>query len=170
METIKDLDASQAAKKLKDMVEDIRVCMFFTCQRDQQEQGRPMSVAKTDDQGNIRFLADKNSAKIEAIQEDNKVHLVFSHPGKEMYLDVYGDASLSTDQEEIEAAWSSLAKAWFPEGKTDPNICVIKIKAQEGKYWDTQHGKMLEFIKVISAAITGTKQGDGVRGAITLTN
>ena len=98
------------------------------------------------------------------------VHLVFSHPGKELYMDLHGEAFLSTDPEEIEQFWTSSAKTWFKEGKTDPSVCVIKVKSIHGKYWDTQHGKMVELFKIISSAITGGNQGNVVSGEMQLSN
>ena len=86
-----------------------------------------------------------------------------------MYLDLYGDASISTNQDEIDELWTPFAKAWFPEGKTDPNICVIHVKTSQGNYWDTQHGKMVELLKIIAAAI-GLPAGDGVSGELALSN
>ncbi|MBS1600143.1 MAG: pyridoxamine 5'-phosphate oxidase family protein [Bacteroidetes bacterium] len=168
MDKIENLSDQPAIKKLQEMIKDIRVCMFFT-EVHTKEQGRPMSVADIDEDGIIRFLSDKNSEKIASIKNEDEVHLVFSHPGKEMYLDLYGDASVSEDKSEIDACWTPLAKAWFPEGKDDPNICVIRIYPVKGNYWDTQHGKMIEFLKIIAAAVTGNKEGDGVSGDILLT-
>lgn len=169
MDKIKNLSDQPAIKKLQDMATAIRVCMFFTHDHLQKEQGRPMSVAGVDEEGAIWFLSGKNSEKIEAIKSDDIVHLVFSHPGKEMYLDLYGEASLSVDKNKIEEYWTPLAKAWFPQGISDPNICLIRVKPMKGNYWDTQHGKMVELLKIISSAATGVKAGDGESGEIALT-
>jgi general stress protein 26 len=169
MDKATNLSAREAAKKANRMIEDIRFCMFFT-NVFENEEGRPMAVAKSDESGRIWFISNKNSHKIKAIQKDERVHLVFSHPGKEMYLDIYGDASLSMNQDEIEELWTPLAKSWLPEGKSDPNICVICVKIMEGNYWDTQHGKMVTLIKMISSALIGKSAVEGVNGELVLTN
>jgi hypothetical protein len=33
--------------------------------------------------------------------------------------------------------WSSSWKIWFPKGKNDPSICLIKVAATQGEYWDS---------------------------------
>jgi general stress protein 26 len=146
------LSASEAAKKVKEMAEKIKVCLFFTGQKNPKEQeGRPMSVARADETGNIFFLADKNSEKVKIIGEDNRVHLVFCHPGKDMYLNIYGEAYISTEKERIEELWSSSAKTWFKEGKNDPSICAIRVKTDTGYYWDDSYGQMIEIIKLFQS-------------------
>ena len=170
MDKIKNLNIREAAKKINQMINDIGVCMFFTYTDHTDEQGRPMAVAKSDESGQIWFLTNKKSNKVQDIQEDERVHLVFSHPGKEMFLDIYGDASISTNQKEIDELWTPLAKAWFPDGKTDPDICIIRVKTTQGNYWDTQHGKMVALMKMISAALTATASGDIVSGDFVISN
>jgi general stress protein 26 len=170
MDKVRNLHDQPAVEKLKDLATGVRICMFFT-HVDQTEQGDPMTVAQVDDSGRIWFVASKNASKVEYIQSDSSaVHLVFSHPGKELYLDLYGNAEISTDKNKIAELWTPLAKAWFPQGKEDPNICLISVQVGRGNYWDTQHGKMLEFIKIISAAVTGNRDGDSVSGELELSH
>jgi len=45
----------------------------------------------------------------------------------------------------IDQLWNAFAKAWFQEGKDDPNISVIKIIPDEAYYWDTVHEKWYHF-------------------------
>jgi general stress protein 26 len=146
------LSAAEAAKKVKEMAEKIKVCLFFTGQKNpKEEEAKPMSVARADESGNIYFLANKNSHKINTISEDNRVHLVFIHPGKDLFLDIYGEAYISTEKESIEDLWSSSAKPWFKEGKDDPAICIIRVKADTGYIWDESMNRMIEIIKLFSS-------------------
>ena len=55
-------------------------------------------------------------------------------------------------------------KAWFPEGKDDPNLCLIKVKTDEAHYWDADSTKMVEVLKIVTSVITGKHLGEGVHG------
>ena len=49
------------------------------------------------------------------------MHPVFIHQGKELYMNIYGEAYISIEQECLEELWSSDAEAWFNKGKNDPS-------------------------------------------------
>ena len=59
-----------------------------------------------------------------------------------------------------------MAKEWFPEGKDDPNISVIKITPGDAYYWDTINGKMITLLKIAKGAVTGNPSNVGVEGQI----
>jgi general stress protein 26 len=166
MDKIENLHDGQSITKLQEMIKSIGVCMFFTNRGGKKGEVRPMSVADVDDEGNIWFLAGKSSEKVENIRFDNDVHLVFAHPGKEMYLYINGTAEIKLDKKAIKRIWTPFAKAWFTYGADDPDLCAIKVKPEGGNYWDTQHGKLVEFLSIISSVVTGKKSGDGVSGQI----
>lgn len=168
MDKIKNLEKGESIKKLQEMINAIRVSMFFTKGKGKKDDVRPMAVVNVDDDGNIWFLTKKDSEKVDAIDFDENVQLVFSHPGKEMYLNVEGIAEILDDKNIIKKIWTPMAKAWFEGGIDDPEICAIKVIPQEGNYWDTQHGKLVEFLKIISTVVTGKKSGDGVSGQIAI--
>jgi general stress protein 26 len=45
---------------------------------------------------------------------DQEIHLVYAHPGKDSYLDLWGSGSVVNDREKIKALWNPIVKAWFP--------------------------------------------------------
>ena len=166
MDKIENLHHRQSITKLQEMIKSIGVCMFFTKGGGEKAEVRPMSVADVDDNGNIWFLAGKSSEKAGNIHFDNEVHLVFAHPGKEMYLDIKGTAEITEDKNAIKTIWTPFAKAWFTLGVDDPDLCAIKVRPEAGHYWDTRHGKLVEFLNIISSVVTGKKSGDSVSGQL----
>ena len=165
------LSAAEAANKVKEMAEKIKICLFFTGQKNpKEEEGKPMVVAKADETGNIFFLADKNSEKVKIIGEDNRVHLVFCHPGKEMFLNIYGEAYITTERDRIDELWNSEAKPWFKEGKNDPSICAIRVRTDTGYYWDKQYRQMIEIIKLFQSVPVGEKPKETASEKIILNN
>lgn len=162
----KNLQNEEAVKKFKTLVEDIRVCMFIT-NTNSDEHTRPMSTAEVDEDGTLWFLTDIRSVKVDEVQAERDVHLVFSHPGKESYLDVWGTGTVHQDRQLIKAKWSPPAKAWFPEGDEDPNLALLKIKPTAVYYWDSKYGKMVQFFQMAIAAVTGNpKVADSDEGKL----
>jgi general stress protein 26 len=118
------------------------------------------------DQGNIWFFSEKNSDKNLAIANDKNVQLFFSHPAKNIYLVVSGEATIVNDISKIEELWTSAAIIWFKEGKTDPNISLIKVKPTNAYYWDTDENKMISFLKMVASVVTGKNLVTGHQGAL----
>jgi hypothetical protein len=61
-----------------------------------------------------------------------------------------------------------MSKAWFPEGKDDPNLVVLKVTTDEAAYWDSTSSKMVVFFSMIKAVLTGTTPEGGDHGKLNL--
>ena len=161
-----NLSDNEAVKKLKELVDDIRICMFCTNVFDIPFSARPMATLDVDDNGNLWFFSNKASDKNDEIKNNDTVQLVYARNASSEFLVVAGKAELVYSKEKIDELWTSLAKAWFPEGKDDPNLSVIKIVPQDAHYWDTINGKVITLLKVAKAVITGNPSNIGVEGKI----
>ena len=165
----KNLQSEEALKKFKKLVEEVRVCMFITNSSTEHEHTRPMSAVDVEDNGTLWFYTDMRSIKVEEVVTDRKVHLTFAHPGKESYMDVWGTGSVVTDKALIKEKWSPVVKAYFAEGADDPNIALLKVQPNEVYYWEAETGKMVQFLKMAVAAVTGnTKIAQSAEGKISL--
>lgn len=164
-----DLTNKEAIDKLKELVDEIGIGLFCTnLKTDDGSTCRPMDIQKVCDQGNLWLFSDKDSDKNREIKENKNVQFFFSHPGKSSYLVVNGEAEIIMDQAKVEELWTPLVKAWFTEGKTDPRISIIKVVPNGAYYWDTDGNKMINFIKIIASAATGTPALVGKEGTLNL--
>ncbi len=122
MSDTQNVQTQEGIEKLKKLVGDINTCLFCTNLKvDDGSTCRPMDAQEVDDEGNLWFFSDINSDKNREVKEDKHVQLFFSHPGKNSYLVVNGEAGIIFDRKKIDELWSSLIKTWFKEGKDDPN-------------------------------------------------
>ncbi|NCI45877.1 pyridoxamine 5'-phosphate oxidase family protein [Sediminibacterium soli] len=160
----KNLQSSEAVTKLQDIIKTVRTCMLITSGKSGKNATRPMAVVDVDAHGNIWFFAGNQSNKIQDIEADQQVQLVFSHPGKEAYLDIHGRASVETDRKYIQDKWDPLVKAWFPEGADDPALCLIRVRPDDAYYWDIENTKVGAMVKIALSAVTGKKREEGVHG------
>lgn len=161
MGNYKELFSEEARAKIKELAEDIRTCMFCTELSIRPIATRPMAVQEVDNEGNLWFISSKKSNKNFEIQHDNEVQLIFAKNADAHFLSVFGTAIIYKDKAHIEELWSPIAKAWFEEGKEDPDVTVIKVEAKDAYYWDTENGKMVTMLKIAASAITGNTHNDG---------
>jgi general stress protein 26 len=163
----KHLNDKDAINKVRKLVNDINVCMFITENNDD-EHTRPMATIEVEENATLWFFTDIRSIKVEEVSKQHEVHLVYAHPGKESYMDIWGTANVVTDRQIIKDKWSPVVKAWFPKGIDDPNIALLKVIPYDVYYWDAETGKMISFLKIAASAVTGKKLSEGAEGNLVL--
>ena len=164
----KDLDNKEAVEKIISLVKEIKTGIFVTELTKTPLQSRPMSIQDIDDKGNLWFISSANSNKNFEILKDNQVQLFFANNSSSQYISIYGSASIYRDQSIIDELWSPVAKAWFEEGKNDPNVTVIKVVPSDAYYWDTKDGKVISLLKMAGSALFGNTADIGVEGKLKL--
>ena len=164
---IKNLDNEEAIVKMKEIVTRNSICMFTTLIDQFPLRTRPMDALDVCDQGNFWFLSVEDSSKNVEIRMDERVQLFFANTPALEYLSVYGKASIETKREKIEELWKPRVNVWFPGGKNDMKITVLKITPQEVFYWSQKSGKMISVLKVIASA-TGIVADFSVSGKLNI--
>ncbi|HMF45686.1 MAG TPA: pyridoxamine 5'-phosphate oxidase family protein [Candidatus Udaeobacter sp.] len=123
--------------RLWSLMESIRFCMLSNW-NGPDVRSRPMAAVVRREEGAIYFLMDARRRKIEDIRKKPRVHLAFSHPGRQKYVSLQGSAEVSSDRVKINELWSIGAKVWW-RTSDNPNICIVKVTPIEGEYWDSPH-------------------------------
>src|SRR5688572_8771466 len=116
------LKDQQAINKFKELVDEVSICMFTILDDESNLSSRPMITSSVDEEGNVWFFTNEFSEKISDLSKDNLVHLIYSHPVKNIYVDVKGSCSVVIDKTKMKDLWSSKLEAWFPEGLDDPRL------------------------------------------------
>ncbi len=163
----KDLEGTEAGKKIKKLAGKTNTCFFCTAiTTGQALQTRPMSVQKMDEEGNFWFLSANDSHKNAEILRDSRVQLLFQGGAHSDFLSIYGTATISTDKATIKELWEPILKTWFTEGVDDPRITVIKVQSTDGYYWDNKHGNAVAFVKMLAGAAMGKTLDDSIEGKV----
>jgi general stress protein 26 len=165
---IQNLTSQDAINKIKELVKSEQFCLFTTQLTQVPLSTRPMSAMGTDEDGSIWFFSVKSSDKNEHVLADPRVQLFFSNPSSSEFLSIYGTASITEDRDKIEKYWKPTIKAWFQNGKDDPEISLIKVAPEEAYYWDTKNNKAISMLKILTSVVTGKTMDDGIEGKLTV--
>ena len=65
-----------------------------------------------------------HAALMTVVSEDHHLH-----------ASVGGELTLERDQGRIDQFWSSVADAWLPEGRTSPNVTLLRFDPAEAEVW-----------------------------------
>jgi general stress protein 26 len=147
-------------EKLRDMVKDIDFCMLTTIDEKGDLHSRPMSAnGEIDPDGDLWFFTGASSHKVSEVASVPKVNVSFADPKNQRYVSVTGIAQLVRDREKIEELWKPEFKMWFPEGKDDPEVALLRISLEKAEYWDSPSSTISYALSFVSSLVTG-KQPD----------
>lgn len=143
------------AQKLYELIDDIRICMMTTTGDDGHIFSRPMYALKPDEAGDLWFFTRSASPKVSEFGAEGHVNLAFAHPGKQHYVSVSGRAELVRDKRIIDEKWAEPMRTWFPDGKDDPQLALVRVHPQSGEYWDSPSSAVVHLYGYVKASLTG---------------
>ncbi len=147
--TVTDLEPLRA------LLKSLPVAMMNTVASDGSVISRPLQTLDFDADGVFWFATDANSEKAANIRLRPHIGLSYADHHANSFVSISGPARLVHDREKIDALWSPAMTIFFPQGKDDPNLVLIRVEIERAEYWDGPGsfvGKMLYFA---AAAITG---------------
>ena len=146
-----------AHSTLWDLIKDIRFGMLTHRTSGGMLESNPLTTQNKalDEHSELYFFIPKHGELYGHLQTDGNVNVSYADPGADSYVSLSGQARFIDDQSKKEALWSPMAKAWFPDGPTDPNLALLVIKLQHAEYWDVDESKMVQLFKMAKAAVTG---------------
>src|SRR6476469_820656 len=130
-------------EKLRSLINEVNVAMLTTLKANGEFYSRPMNTMDLDDEGNIFFFSDEHTPAVNDIKINNNAAVTYTNPENNTYIALNGRIHLAKDQSKIEDLWVPACKAWFPEGKTDPKLALIKIEILKAAYWDSSASDMV---------------------------
>ena len=153
---VHDHRSREGAEKLYELIDDIRICMMTTVEEDGRLASRPMYGLEADKAGDVWFFTRIASSKTTEISRDGHVNLAYSHPSKQHYISLSGRAEIVRDKGHINDKWSEPLRTWFPEGKDDPQLALIRVHPERGEFWDSPSSTVIHLYGYVKAAITGS--------------
>ena len=127
-----------------------------------------MATVEVDKDGNAWFFSNEYSGKVGQISENNELNLIYAHPGKSTYLNIFGIGSIVIDREKMKQLWTPMVQSWFPDGIDDPHLCLLRVDTKQAWYWDNTSSKMVIFFNALTAVIRGKKYEEGEHGELNI--
>jgi general stress protein 26 len=154
--------------KVYDMIKDVRIAMMTTIDADGALHSRPMYSMKPDADGTLWFFTRAGSPKTSEVEREHAVNLAYADPKAQNYVSVSGRATIVRDQRRIDELWSEPLRAWFPDGKDDPAIALVRVHPERAEYWDSPSSTIVHFVGYAKAALTGKPPHPGDNAKVDL--
>ena len=72
-----------------------------------------------------------------------------------------GGSTLIYDRAKIEELWSAACKPWFPEGKDDPSLALLRVDVDDAEFWDSNSSRMVRMLAMAASVVSGKPIGMG---------
>ena len=98
---------------------------------------RPMTAQLDgdEDRGPIYFFGSKETELVSELKTDGRSIATFASKGNDVFATIHGTLSIDNDRAVIDRLWNSFVAAWYPGGKDDPNLTLLRLDADRAQVW-----------------------------------
>ena len=96
---------------------------------------RPMTAQIDGTRSPIWFFTAKDNAIVQNLGRSNRAIATFTAKGHDLFATVHGTVSLYNDAATIDRLWNRFVAAWYEDGKTDPNLALLRLDAERAEIW-----------------------------------
>jgi general stress protein 26 len=143
-------------RHLIDLMEGFSNAMMITRSSNHSIHARPMAIAELGADGMLYFATSLDSGKLREIEADPSIALTLQDSS--VYISILGTAHISTDRALIDRLWKEPMLIWFPKGKDDPSLVILKVDPQDAEYWDNSGTNSIGYaVSALKAYVHGQR-------------
>jgi general stress protein 26 len=139
--------------KVAELMKKARIAILTTIDHTGALVSRPLAMQDAEFDGQLWFFTQDPSPKVDDIAAHANVNV--SMEAGNGWVSIAGTASISHDQAKIDELWNKFAEAWFPEGREDPTLALIRVDADTVEYWAAEEPRAVTLLKTVGAMVTG---------------
>lgn len=129
------------------------------------EHMQPMTPQVDVDESVIYFFADRFSQLGKTIGV-NPGTVELCHITKDFQASIKGRLTTHNDADIIDKYWSPIVEAWYPEGKADPKLILLKFVPQKAAIWTSDKNVFSFLYEITKANISNETPDIGDRKTI----
>jgi len=114
---------------------------------------QPMTAFVEKDTNTLWFFTRKDTDLAQAVA-NGCGDAAFIFLDKKLQACIDGRISLSHDQARIDRYWNVHVAAWYPDGKDDPMLTLLRLDVSEAAVWITEGGLLKYALEVAKANTT----------------
>ena len=96
---------------------------------------RPMTALLDGERSPMWFFTTTDNAIVRKLGQGNRTIATFASKGHDLYATVHGTLSLDNNPATIDRLWNRHVAAWFPGGKDDPKLALLRLDAERAEIW-----------------------------------
>lgn len=160
------MSTTEDLHKVREIINHNPVCMFTVGGAQETLLSWPMTVLKTEDDGEMWFFTASTSSPAAQIGTGATANLSFS--GRSEWLSLHGTAAVITSAPKARELWNEAAAAFFPEGPDSPDLALIRVRPEGAQYWNSPGGGIALALRWAKARLAGTRIDAGDSATVDL--
>jgi general stress protein 26 len=124
------------------------------------DHSEPMTVQLDADQVDTLFFF---AGKDNRIAGGGPAMAQFVSKGHDYFACFAGNVSVDTDQAMIDKLWSKQAESWFPGGRDDPNLALIRFDIADAELWQADMSMSGKLKMLFGGKINPSEEGSHSR-------
>lgn len=112
---------------------------------------RPMTAqidvpegADKDEGGEIYFFASKSESLVKALGDSHRAVATYAAKGHKLFAHIHGTISQSNNRAVIDRLWNPIIASWYKDGKTDPDLALLRFDTDTANIWKAETGSTLK--------------------------
>lgn len=154
-----DHTEADGTRKVTKILGDQRVGMLTTTAPDGTLVSRPMALQEVEFDGDLWFFAERASRKVQHVTHRPLVNVGAGSGAT--WVSLTGVAEVVDDLARKRELWDPVVEAWFPDGPEDPDVVLLRVRADSAEYWNSSAGRLASLVSFAKAKVTGERYDGG---------
>lgn len=129
---------------------------------------QPMTPFIEPETGSIWFFTRKDTDLARALGDGGHAMFVVESRDKEFQACVGGRLEPSHDRTRMDRYWNAVVAAWYPAGKDDPQLTMLRLDADDAAVWLSEAGPLKFAWEIMRANATHRQPDLGERASLDL--
>ena len=96
---------------------------------------QPMTVQFEGRSGPLWTFTSKDTSLARTLGQSGQGAVHYVGKGHDLFATITGRLTVENDPAVIDSLWNDTVAAWYPQGRSDPNICLLRFDADEAEIW-----------------------------------
>jgi general stress protein 26 len=98
---------------------------------------RPMTAQAEEDRAPIWFFTSTDNGIVEKLRSGGHGRAIatFASKGHDLFATLSGRLQVDTNPAVVDRLWNPYVAAWYPGGKTDPKLALLRLDAEQAEVW-----------------------------------
>jgi general stress protein 26 len=125
---------------------------------------QPMTAFVEPADNRLWFFTRNDTELVDEVGAGHKAMFVFQQ--RDLRACIGGRLTVSPDRARVDRYWNAVVAAWYPKGKDDPHLTLLRLDCDDAQVWISQAGPMRFAWEIAKANATGHTPDLGGRAEV----
>lgn len=128
----------------------------------------PMTAFCDKDLGAVWFFTRRDTELVQRLVQGGKAMFNLVSKDRELWACIGGTITEQHDADRIDKYWGPMVAAWFPEGKDDPELTLLRLDVDDAEVWVSNKGPIRFAFEIARANLTDQEPDVGQHARLNL--